>query len=274
MADNYNFQTIGETDFYTQDVVESATHLLIINTNDSSNIPTLLGVELAQAEKEFAKVGYITSKHVLTKPHRLLAEQNPMWPLFQYKETLIAMINSPPVISNSGNAQRNEWLFNYPPARDIVMRFAHLERIGTLTTFALNRLFVEPMPLPSECVVVRGEELGKEDCVETLQALWSWLSPQIAHLIGVESAIYIMPPEKTNDFTEHFPNSAIPSIEPALFKEMTDILRKDGYKIPRGAANRAQKLYSDFTTEALERVKELVGATQERQIADTGAMFQ
>tara|TARA_R100000231_G_scaffold34814_2_gene30762 strand:+ start:7266 stop:8075 length:810 start_codon:yes stop_codon:yes gene_type:complete len=269
MEGKYNFKTIGETDFYTHNTVESATHLLIINTNDSSNIPTLLGVELAQAEKELSKVGYITSKHVLTKPHRLLAEQNPMWPLFQYKETLIAMINSPPVISNSGNAQRNEWLFNYPPARDIVMRFKSLERIGVLTTFALNRLFVEPMPLPSECVVVRGDDLGKEDCVETLQALWSWLSPQIAHLIGVDAAIYIMPPEKTDSYL-----SDKISVEPALFKEMTDLLRKDGYKIPRGAANRAQKLYSEFTTEALERVKELVGATQDNQIVDTGAMFQ
>lgn len=269
MAEEYNFNTIGETDFYTKDIVETATHLLIINTNDSSNIPTLLGVELAQAEKEISRVGYITSKHVLTKPHRLLAEQNPMWPIFQYKQTLIAMINSPPVISNSGNAQRNEWLFNYPPARDIVMRFAHLERIGTLTTFALNRLFVEPMPLPNECAVVRGEELGGEDCVETLQALWSWLSPQIAHLIGIDAAIYIMPPEKTDSYI----NDTI-QVEPALFKEMTDILRKDGYKIPRGVAKRAQKLYSEFTSEALERVKELVGATQENQIADTGAMFQ
>lgn len=274
MREEYDFNTIGETDFYTKPSVDTATHLLIVNTNDSSNLPTLLGVELAQAEKEFSRVGYITSKHILTRPHRLLAEQNPMWPLFQYKETLIAMINSPPVISNNANAQRNEWLFNYPPARDIVMRFTHLKHIGALTTFALNRLFVEPMPLPNECAVVRGEDMGSEECVESLQALWAWLSPQIAHLIGIDSAIYIMPPERTNHFVEHYPNKKKPQFEPAHFKEMCDMLRKDGYKIPRGSANRAQKLYSEFTSEALERVKELVGATQESHIADTGAMFQ
>ena len=197
---DWDFSTVGETDFYLSPLIHTATHMLIINANSPSNLPALLGVELARAHLEH-RVGYISSKHILTKPHRLLSESNPMWPIFQYKTTLIVMVNSPPVISNNSNAQRNEWLFNYPPARDIAMRFKNLERIGTLSTYALNRLFIDPIALPKKCVVIRGEDLGKEtdETLETLQSIWSWLTPQIAHLLGVKASIYLMPPETSKN---------------------------------------------------------------------------
>lgn len=268
--EDWIFSTTGETDFYmSEQAMREATHLLIINTHASSNLPSILGIELGQVESEESRVGFISSKHILSKPHRLLGELNPMWPIFKYKTTLIAMVNSPPTISNNKGAWQNEWLFNYPPARDIVMHFDHLERIGTLSTFALNRLFTEPIPLPTECAVVRGEELGTDDAPESLQSVWGWLSVQVAHMVGIDSAIYLMPPEQAQ--TDGGESSVM---IPAKFREMCDLLRKDGYKIPRGTYNRAQKIYTEFTSEALERVKELIGATHEKTSNDTGAMFQ
>lgn len=283
--DSWNFATIGETDFYTDDIVESATHLLIINSNAPSNLPSILGVELARAEKEGSRVGYVTSKHVLTRPHRVLNELNPMWPLFQYKETLILIINSPPTISSNPSAHRNEWLFNYPPARDIVMRFKNLKRIGTLSTFALNRLYTEPSPMPEQCEKVDGSQLGTDDAQDTLQSIWSWLPVEIGSRLGIPSTIYLMPSEEAVEglsvedmsygaLGKITSSKKISPVQPAKFKEMCDMLRKDGFKIPPYSAKRAQDSYIGLSSEALERIKELIGATNEITKTDTGAMFQ
>lgn len=270
MNGKYSFSTIGETDFYLKDEAMDATHLLIININAPSNLPTILGAEIAQPTKEGRIVGYMTSKHVLTTPHRVLSESNPMWTIFKYENTLLVMVDSPPSISNNPNVNRNEWLFNYPPARDIVMRFAHLERIGALSTYALNRLFTEQKPLPKRCAVVQGSDFGEEQKEESLQSIWSWLPVQIAHLIGVDSALYLMPPEVAKG--RH--NDERVEIEPACFDEMVKLLRKDGFKIPRGAAKKAQGIYTGLTTEAIERIKELLGAQQQETVSNTGAMYQ
>jgi len=270
MDEKYSFSTVGETDFYLTDEAMDATHMLIVNLNAPSNLPTILGAEIAQPSKGNI-VGYMTSKHILTTPHRVMTESNPMWTIFKHENTLCVMVDSPPVISNSPNANRNEWLFNYPPARDIVMRFAHLERIGSLSTFALNRLFTEPKALPTKCAVIRGVDFGGDKAQETLQSIWSWLPVQVAHLIGVDSALYLMPPEvaKGRNIDKNV------EIEPACFDEMVKLLRKDGYKIPRGASQKAQGIYTGLTTEALERIKELLGAQQQETVSsNTGAMYQ
>jgi hypothetical protein len=268
----WNFSTVGETDFYLSPEVEGATHMLIINSNAPSNLPAILGIELGCVEKDESRVGFITSKHVLTKPHRVLSENNPMWPLFKYKNTLILMVNAPPTISTQLNAHRNEWLFNYPPARDIVMKFAHLKRIGTLTTYALNRLFTTPSPMPTECVAVRENELGLEKTAESLQSIWSWLPVALRGMVGKKGSIYIMPSEETHKDLKSFESKSV--IEPAKFDEICNLLRADGYKIPRGASKRAQGSYIGLSSEALERIKELIGASHEENLNDTGAMFQ
>lgn len=274
MTEEYEFSTVGETDFYMSERAKGATHLLIVNLNAPSNLPTILGAEIAQPTKGDDRiVGYMSSKHILTTPHRVLTDSNPMWTFFMHETTLIVMVDSPPVISNNPAANRNEWLFNYPPARDIVMRFAHLERIGTLSTFALNRLFTKKEPLPKKCAVVRGKKLGKA-CTknETLQSIWSWLPVQIAQMVGVESALYLMPPEITKG--SGFNDEVGVRIEEAEFESIVRLLRKDGFKIPRGAAQKAQGIYTGLTTEALERIKELLGAQQQDSLSNTGAMYQ
>ena len=273
-ATAWDFTTTGETDFYLSPDITDATHMLIINGNAPSNLPAILGLELGCVEDDKNRVGFVTSKHVLTKPHRVLAEGNPMWPIFKYKTTLILMVNAPPTISSQVNAHRNEWLFNYPPARDIVMRFAHLERIGTLTTYALNRLFTDNAPMPKHCAKVKGCELGEADSLETLQSIWSWLPVQISELTGQKNGIYLMPSEEAiNDVKDFMINDKAPII-PAKFEEVCALLRKDGYKIPRGAAKRAQDSYIGLSSEALERIKELIGSQQDDIIDNTGGMFQ
>jgi len=272
MTENtWTFSTIGETDFYLAPEVEDATHLLIINSNAPSNLPALLGIELGCVEKDESRVGFVTSKHVLTKPHRILNENNPMWPLFKYKNTLILMVNAPPTISTQLGAHRNEWLFNYPPARDIVMRFADLKRVGTLTTYALNRLFTKPSPMPKECVAVREHELGEKETTETLQSIWSWLPVALRQITGKKGSLYIMPSEETHTGADLKSKTVV---EPAKFDEICNLLRADGYKIPRGAAKRAQDSYIGLSSDALERIKELIGAHHEENLNDTGAMFQ
>lgn len=268
----WNFSTEGETDFYLSPEVAEATHMLIINSNAPSNLPALLGIELGCVEKNESRVGFVTSKHVLTKPHRVLNETNPMWPIFKYKNTLILMVNAPPTISTQLGAHRNEWLFNYPPARDIVMRFAHLKQIGTLTTFALNRLFTTPSPLPKECLAIPAGDIGEDDTVETLQSIWSWLPVTLRGITGLDGSIYIMPSEETHNDLKDLTSKSI--VEPAKFDELCALLRADGYKIPRGSAKRAQESYIGLSSEALERIKELIGAHHEENLSDTGAMFQ
>lgn len=271
MSDKYILKTVGETDFYLSEKIDGATHMLIINANAPSNLPALLAIELAQITQDKQnKVGYITSKHALTKPHRMLDERNPMWDIHRYKNTLIAIINSPPVISNAMGAHRNEWLFNYPPARDICVAFQHLEKIGTLTTFALNRLFTEPTPMPKSCVAYKASMLGQGGFVETLQDIWSWLPVQINHMTGGDSTIYIMPSEEAKPDA----GRASTSVEPAQFKEICSLLRKDGYNIPRDAAKRAQESYIGLTSEALEAIKELLGSHETTMKDNTGAMYQ
>ena len=208
--------------------------MLIVNLNAPSNLPTILGSEIAQPTKGNI-VGYMTSKHILTTPHRVMTESNPMWTIFKYENTLCLMVDSPPVISNSANANRNEWLFNYPPARDIVMRFSHLERIG-----APIHIRTEPPLHRTETTAdkVRSDSwrmnFGDEKAQESLQSIWSWLPVQVAHLIGIDSALYVMPPEvaKGRNIDKNV------EIEPACFDEMVKLLRKDGYKYREGLQKR------------------------------------
>jgi hypothetical protein len=268
MADSYMFSTVGETDFYIKPECLTATHLLIINGQSPSNLPSILGIELGRVIHEEAKVGFITSKHVLTKPHRILNEGNPMWSIFRYKDTLVVIINAPPIVSRQMAVQRNEWLFNYPPIRDIVMRFRNVKKIGTLTTFALNRLYIEDTTFPDECVKIKGAELGQEETIDALQDMWSWLPVEIGTMMGIDSAMYVMPPE-----TAKATNAK--QILPAKFKEMCDMLRKDGFAIPPYSAKRAQDTYTELTSEALEAIKELIGAKiEESKISNAGVMFQ
>ena len=81
-----------------------------------------------------------------------------------------------------------------------------------------------------------------------------------------------MPSEETHNDLKDLSSKTV--VAPAKFDEICNLLRADGYKIPRGASKRAQDSYIGLSSEALERIKELIGAHHEENLNDTGAMFQ
>ena len=267
---SWDFTTIGETDFYTNGYTDSATHVLIINENDASNIPSFL---ITVLDEQMDKVGYVTSKHALTQPHRVLDDECPMWPILRHGNTLFVVINSPPTVSSQLGAQRNEWLFNYPPARDIAMFFKDYEHLGVLTTFALNRLFNDKraQDLGDSCVRIDANDLGTEDVPHTLQPIWAWLSPQIHALLSEEgeSSIFIMPSEETNNEKGGI------EVKPALFDEMVKLLREHGFDLPEGVAKEAQDTYIGMSSEAMMRIQELMSQVEfDDGNKSVGGMYQ
>ena len=264
----WDFTTLGETDFYTNGFTDSATHVLIINENNASNIPSFL---ITVFEEAMDKVGYITSKHALTTPHRVLNDECPMWPIFRNENTLFVFVNSPPTVSSQLGAQRNEWLFNYPPARDIAQYFKNSEHLAVLTTFALNRLFNDEkqQDLGSACVKVDAHDLGTDDAPHSLQPIWSWLPPHIHSMVSEgESSIFIMPSEETTGKGNRI------KIKPALFAEMTKLLRENGFDIPEGIAEDAQDTYIGMSSQAMMRIKELVNQVEFDDNGPSGGMYQ
>jgi len=268
----WRLTTTGETDFILSEACMDATHILITNMDDSSNLPELLVEHIIKDRHgETGKPdGYITSKHAMTAPHRVLNEKNNMWPVYLRDNTLYICVASPPTVSPKTN--RNEWLFNYPPARDIAMHFKHAEHLSTLSTFALDSLFKDPPSEPNtECVFVSADEFGTDDAPQTLQAVWAWASPQVFSLCTdeTESGAFIMRNEQPSN-SDSFP------IEPADFQNMCDLLREHGFSILHGTADDAQSVYMGMASEALERINDLVDSAEleKRKQRYSGGMFQ
>lgn len=268
----WELTTTGETDFILSDACMDATHILITNMDDASNLPQLLVEHITQQTNgENQKPdGYITSKHAMTTPHRVLTERNKMWPVYLRENTLYVCVASPPTISPKTN--RNEWLFNYPPARDIAMHFKHAKHLSTLSTYALDSLFKEPLTPPNrDCVFIPAEDFGSDSAPQTLQSIWAWVSPQVFSLCTdeTESGAFIMRNEQPSN-SESFP------IEPADFTHMCDLLREHGFSIPEGTALDAQGVYMGMASEALERINDLVNTAEIEKRKDrySGGMFQ
>ena len=62
-------------------------------------------------------------------------------------------------------------------------------------------------------------------------------------------------------------------MKPAHFNDMCKLLRENGFSIPEGIENDAQESYMGITSEALERVQELMGSHPKKE-SDMGGMFQ
>lgn len=257
--------TVNETDFYTEKQgMKGVTHLLLVNGEGASTLPSIL---FACAVKDTEPIGYITSKHSFVQPHRMLNEIHTMWPVFRVGTTAFVCVNSAPVISHAHGAQRNEWLFNYPPCRDIAANFSWVEHFGVLTTFALNRLFEKQMP-EYGTMQVDARDMGTDEAPESLQDIWGWLP---AHLYAMmsdgDASVFIMPSEKMQEGTDL-------SMLPAHFAEMCKMLRDEGFTIPEGTETEAQSSYIGVASEAIQRVVELMGTTQKKEKEDDRGMFQ
>ena len=259
----------GETDFIVSDEgVEGATHALIVNLSGPSNLPAYL---LAAFRDDMENVGQVVSKHTLTQPHRVLCEGRPTWPVLRYGDTLFIIVNSPSVISNNPANQRNEWLFNYPPARDIALFLMENEvkHCATLTTWALNNLFTEEDTEDTEtCIYSPSVDWSGDDAPASLQDLWAWVTPSLFESLTEGSGgAFIMPCERADGGT------VTPKIQPALFPEIADMMRAKGFEIPEGAEDEAKSLYDDAVEEAMERIADLMGAKRVKESSGVGGMF-
>lgn len=269
----YTHHLISETDFFIkEDLMDGATHALIVNVSGASNLPSYL---LASFRDSMKTVGHMSSKHSLTQPHRVLCESPPTWPILRYENTLFIIVNGPAVITNKAAAQRNEWLFNYPPARDIALfLMEHMEKgkCATLSTWALNSLFTEGAEEDTDsCAYVPVSDWSTDDAPASLQDLWSWVPPALYEsLTDGEGGIFIMPAESTSSSS----TEARPVLTPALFPEITDLLRSKGFDIPEEAEAEAKVLYEDAVEEAMERIREIMGAMPVKEKNEgVGGMF-
>lgn len=258
----------GETDFIIKSgSVEGATHALVINLSGPSNLPAYM---LAAFRDDMEGVGHIVSKHTLTQPHRVLCEGPPTWPILRHGDTLFFVVNSPPVISNNPANHRNEWLFNYPPARDIVLFLMEheLTHCATLSTWALNNLFTEGTDEDTDsCAYVPVGDWSDDDAPESLQDLWAWVTPALFEsLTDGEGGIFIMPCEQMEPKEKR-------SVVPALFPEMSDLLRSHGFSIPEKTEDVAKGLYEDAVDEAMQRVAEIMGSQRVKENQGVGGMF-
>jgi len=263
----WGLTTLNETDFYVDEsILSEITHVLLVNTEGASSLPQMLVASAVMGEEP---VGYITSKHALVEPHRTLDETTTMWPIFRKGLTLFVCVNALPVISHAHSAQRNEWLFNYPPARDIAAYFKWAAHFGILTTYALNRLF-DTTPPDFPAMRVDARKMGTDEAPQSLQSIWGWLPAHLFTLMSDEpSSIFIMPSETATATSRE----AI-TIDPADFETMCDLLRESGFSIPQETAKMAEDSYNGISSEAIERVKELMGSHEKTIDRGSGGMYQ
>lgn len=250
--------------------MEGAKRALLVNLSGPSNLPAYL---LAAFRSDMENVGHVVSKHTLTQPHRVLCDGPPTWPIVRYGDTLFIIVNSPPVISNNPSNQRNEWLFNYPPARDVALFLMEhdIEKCATLTTWALNNLFNEDVGEDTDTsIYVPVSKWSSDAAPASMQDLWAWVTPALFEsLTDGEGGIFIMPCEQAADG-----KSVKPVMLPAHFPEVADLMREHGFDLPDDAEEVAKGLYEDAVDEAMQRIGEIMGSQRVKETnAGVGGMF-
>ncbi len=81
------------------------------------------------------------------------------------------------------------------------------------------------------------KDWSSDDAPASLQDLWSWVPPALYEsLTDGEGGIFIMPAESTSSSS----TEAKPVLTPALFPEITDLLRTKGFGHSRRRRERGQ----------------------------------
>tara|TARA_A100001201_G_scaffold23240_2_gene26413 strand:+ start:11823 stop:12629 length:807 start_codon:yes stop_codon:yes gene_type:complete len=239
--------TINETDFiWMNGKPEGITRAVLFDAIGSDHIPAVVGSSMV---KDIEPIGYMSSKHIASSPHTLLSLGFTGWPIYRGSDenTIVVEVLTPAHISRDMSAQKNAWLFNYPPARDVARMLNDLgcETFCVLTSDAFDAREGRGLEKP---MLVKGEDIGAGDIVATdsLQTLWGWLP---AFMFAVErkgAHVMVIPSHghgmEVRDFQETHINGAI------------DILKNLGFKIA-GCKKRAKDLYYKASSDTVEAAK-------------------
>jgi hypothetical protein len=260
-------KTINETDFiWFEGKPEGITHAILYDAVGADHIPAVVGASLV-ADKE--PIGYMTSKHIHSSPHTFLDVGFTGWPIYRHGHTLIVEVLTPAHISKDISQQKNAWLFNYPPARDIAKMLLELgpQQFFVLTSGAFDDMLGDAHEVP---VLISSSEIGEEETMSSLQPLWGWLP---AFMYGVESDseayVFVIPP--------HGPRPEPLSYEDSHIRESIGILKQWGFDT-KGALTRSKKIYSEASKEASKAAKhanEVIARMKvEEKKGSMGGMFQ
>ncbi len=239
--------TINETDFIWMDgKPKGITHAVLFDAIGSDHIPAVVGGSLV---KDSQPIGYMSSKHIASSPHTLIGSLGfTGWPIFYgpNKKTIVIEVLTPAHISRDMSAQKNAWLFNYPPARDVARMLNDLgcKSFCVLTSDAFD---VREGKGLDEPYIVKGEDIGKDDLEhESLQTLWGWLPAFMFAVEKVGAVVMIVPSHGHGMESKDFSDTAIKS---TLLK-----LESLGFTCT-GSMKRAKNLYERATSDTLEAAK-------------------
>ena len=259
-------ETINETDFIWFDgMPEDITHAILYDAVGADHIPAVIGASIV-ADKE--PVGYMTSKHIHSSPHTFLDVGFTGWPIHRKGNTLVIEVLTPAHISKDISQQKNAWLFNYPPARDVA---AMLVGAGVQTFCVLtSSAFDDMMGNQQESIVeVKAEEIGLGEAHSSLQPLWGWLPAFLFSVEAEGASILILPPHGARTTPMEYEKTAI--------RDALGILKRRGHDT-KGALTRSKKLYSQASEEATQAAKhanEVIARMKaETKKNNMGGMFQ
>ena len=260
-----DIKTINETDFLWVDgEPKGISKAVLYDCVGTDHLPAVVGASLVQDD---TPIGYITSKHVASSPHTILSVGFTGWPIYRNGDTLLIEILTPAHISENPSDQKNAWLFNYPPARDVVQCLSDLgvDNFLTLTSTAFDAS-------PSDAVVcVKGEEIGTSLAPEAVQPLWGWFPAFLYTLLNeVGANILLIPAHGARQVQAEFDDTAI--------EDAIEQVGKLGFNT-ENALERAKSLYGKASSEASEAMKmanEMISKMMAKTKKDpySGGMFQ
>ena len=260
--------TVKETDFiFNEGTPKGITHAILYDAVGADHVPAVIGASLVEDRNP---IGYMTSKHIHSSPHTFLDVGFTGWPIYRKGNTLIIEVLTPAHISKDIGQQKNAWLFNYPPARDVASMLVSLD----VETFVVitSSSFDEMMKGESqeECIVVEAEDIGDKHTHTSLQPLWGWLPAFMFSVEKVGASILIVPAHGARVQPQPYNITKI--------REALGILKQRGYDTV-GALSRSKKIYSNASEEASEAAKHANEVIARMKMASkkdtgTGAMFQ
>jgi len=238
--------TINETDFiWMNGKPKGITHAILFDAVGSDHVPAVVGASFVG---NLEPIGYMSSKHIASSPHTLMSLGFTGWPIYYGpdKKTLVIEVLTPAHISRDMSAQKNAWLFNYPPARDVARMLNDLgcELFSIMTSDAFDVREGKGFEKP---VCVKGEDIGREDLdLESLQTLWGWLPAFMFAVENKGSNVLIIPSHGHTMESKDFADTHV--------KEAIKMLKDMGYNTT-GCLKRAKDLYQKASSETIEAAK-------------------
>jgi len=259
-------KTYNETDFIWFDgEPKGVTHALLYDAVGADHIPAVVGASIVE-DKE--PIGFLASKHIHATPHTYLDTGYTGWPIYRRGNALIVEVLTPAHISKDIGQQKNAWLFNYPPARDVAKM---LIDVGVATFFVLTSSafddLIEEIQI-DDITCVKGEAIGKEDTLASLQPMWGWL-PAFMFSVEREGAEVMIIPA-------HGAQTKALEYDATHIREALGILKRKGF-VTSGAIGRSKKIYEDASVEASKAAKqanEIIARTKTENKKNYGGMFQ